>query len=385
MKRSPNYTLTYLADTACLLPYGQLIADHKHGLQLNETGALIWNLLKNPIDMPSLVELVACEFEILANDLTQLREDVESFVSKLILLGMVSETPEPEEPVYCYLNIAGLTLKLCGPKEAFSKDFDLFKLPPEEETRAQSATDQTILVCEEEPPLRENGSYLLRDPQLCIYETKDSYTLVFPASDQLREATLHKDGRQVVFYCQPPYGDSLVYDLFHAIRLSFLYLAGRHSMYAIHSASVFYRNKAWLFSGPSGTGKSTHTNLWKKCLSTPVINGDLNLLALKDGKPVIHGIPWCGTSGIRDSQTYDLGGIVQLRQEPFNQLLPLSDGQLRLGVFHRLISPLWTEDMLQNAAAFVNRLSSKIFLGKLGCTISPEAVYTIKEAIDRQF
>ena len=41
--------------------------------------------------------------------------------------------------------------------------------------------------------------------------------------------------------------------------------------------------------------------------------------------------------------------------------------------------------MLQQATAFVEQLSPKIFLGKLGCTISPEAVYTIKAAIDEWY
>ena len=35
-------------------------------------------------------------------------------------------------------------------------------------------------------------------------------------------------------------------------------------MFALHSASLLYLEKAWLFSGPSGMGKSTHTALWKK-------------------------------------------------------------------------------------------------------------------------
>ena len=156
-------------------------------------------------------------------------------------------------------------------------------------------------------------------------------------------------------------------------------------MYALHSASIRYQEMAWLFSGPSGTGKSTHTNLWKQHISAPAINGDLNLLAFQDGKPVVHGIPWCGTSEICDSHTWPLGGITLLKQAPDNRLISLEASKLRLAVLQRFISPLWTETMLQQATAFVEQLSPKIFLGKLGCTISPEAVYTIKAAIDEWY
>lgn len=382
MQQNPNYTLVYLADTAFLLPYGQLIASHKRGIQLNETGTVLWNLLKNPMDMPTLIDLAADEFGILQPEREDFQKDIEHFVSELSALDILTDTPAADEPAFCYLRIAGLTLKLCGPQEAFSRDFDLFKIPQTEETMAYADTDQTISVTEETPPPRENGQYLIRNPQLCVYETLNNYILLFPMSKQILEAHLDKDGKRAVFYCQPPYDETLVYDLFHAIRLPFLYLAGQLSMYAIHSASICYRGKAWLFSGRSGIGKSTHTNLWKEQFATPVINGDLNLLAIENGKPVIYGIPWCGTSEICDTQTYPLGGITFLKQETDNRLIPQSDGQLRLSILQRLISPLWTNEMLQQAAAFTNRLSCDIFLGSLGCTVSPEAACIIKDAID---
>ncbi len=382
MQQNPNYTLVCLADTAFLLPYGQLIASHKRGIQLNETGTVIWNLLKNPMDLPTLVELTAHEFGIPQSEREDFQKDIEHFVSELSALEILIDTPAPDEPAFCYLQIAGLTLKLCGPQEAFSKEFDLFKVPQSEEIMADADTDQIISVTEEAPPLRENGQYLLRNPQLCIYETLNHYILLFPLSKQILEAHLGKDGRRAVFYCQPPYDQTFIYDLFHAIRLPFLYLAGQHSMYAIHSASICYRDKAWLFSGRSGIGKSTHTNLWKEQFATPVINGDLNLLAVKNGKPVIFGIPWCGTSEICDTHTYSLGGITFLKQETGNRMIPQSDGQFRLAILQRLISPLWTEEMMQKAAAFINQISCDIFLGSLGCTVSPEAACVIKKAID---
>ena len=64
--------------------------------------------------------------------------------------------------------------------------------------------------------------------------------------------------------------------LFLAIRPVFLFLAQKKGMFVLHSASLLYLEKAWLFSGPSGMGKSTHTALWKKLFDTPFLNGDLN-------------------------------------------------------------------------------------------------------------
>lgn len=383
MKQNPNYTLIHMADTDFLFPYGQMIANHSRSVQLNKTGVVLWRLLKNPIELSTLTELAAQELEIPADEFPSLQKDTKEFTEKLMNLGMIINTPVQTENAAFYLRIAGLTIKLCGPREAFSENFHLFSIPTSKEKIAEASTNQTIIVTDKLPPHRENDLYLLRNPQLCICDTADSYILHFPASTGLKEGHLRKDGSQTIFYCQAPYNNELIYDLFHAIRISFLYLAEKHHMYALHSASIRYQEMAWLFSGPSGTGKSTHTNLWKQHVSTPVVNGDLNLLAFQDGKPVIHGIPWCGTSKIYDSHTWPLGGITLLKQEPDNRLIPLENSKLCLAVLQRFISPLWTETMLQQAAAFVEQLSGQIFLSKLGCTISPEAVYTVKKAMDQ--
>lgn len=114
----------------------------------------------------------------------------------------------------------------------------------------------------------------------------------------------------------------------------------------------------------------------------PVLNGDINLAAFQDGKAVIHGIPWCGTSEICDPRTWELGGIVLLKQDGCDRLLALSEDERQLLVLQRLISPLWTSGMLDQALAFVQRLTSKSAIFRLGCTVSENAVAVIRDAID---
>ena len=129
-------------------------------------------------------------------------------------------------------------------------------------------------------------------------------------------------------------------------------------------------------------GKSTHTNLWKELLDTPIINGDLNLLSITDGQPVVHGIPWCGTSGIYDTKTYPLGGIILLNQAKENVIEELSADQKLLLLSQRLISPTWTQKQLETNLNLIEKLIASIAVCKLHCTKEKEVLEVIKPWVD---
>lgn len=171
-------------------------------------------------------------------------------------------------------------------------------------------------------------------------------------------------------------------DIFHAIRLLYLYRAEFQNIFAIHSASVLYHGKAWLFSAPSGTGKSTHTALWQKYFHTPVINGDLNLITLKNNVPYVHGLPWCGTSGIFDTASYPLGGIILLRQSENDFIEELPAEEQILSVAQRFISPAWTPEQLNTLLSFSDELHDKIYIRRLHCTKKESAARLMQKEIN---
>ena len=61
--------------------------------------------------------------------------------------------------------------------------------------------------------------------------------------------------------------------------ISFLFFAQRQGIFCQFIQHQFFIEiKYGIFSGHSGMGKSTHTNLWKEQFGTEIINGDLNLI-----------------------------------------------------------------------------------------------------------
>ena len=189
-------------------------------------------------------------------------------------------------------------------------------------------------------------------------------------------------------------------ELFHAIRHFFLFFAQRQGFFAIHSASILYRDQVWLFSGHSGMGKSTHTNLWKEQFGTKIINGDLNLIGWSNGEqtnigqsvdkpgskghPIVYGMPWCGTSGIASTKSYPLGGIVLLGRSDNDHFESLTNDQKIVRVMQRMISPVWTEDMLETNLKCSAKLAKEVPIYYLLCTKEPSAAYVMKARIDKE-
>ena len=51
----------------------------------------------------------------------------------------------------------------------------------------------------------------------------------------------------------------------------------------MHGAVIRYKGKAYLFTAPSGTGKTTHIRQWlKKAEGTFVVNGDKPLIKVEN-------------------------------------------------------------------------------------------------------
>lgn len=379
MKQREGYILQEISGVFYLLPYGQRIADHCRGVQLNETGVFLWNALEKVHTRSDLLKYFITHYEAEQEELPSMEADFDEFLRLMSSCGIIDMELSQDlfqNSVYQYLNIGGICLKLTGPSEAFSPKFLPFAI-----NHCENA-DITIEVRIGRPVLQKNGEILIRNNELLVCEANDEYFLLFPNSKQLLEARFDKSGTYACFYCQLPFCEELSEELFHAIRFVYLYLAQKRGLFALHSASILYQNKAWLFSGHSGMGKSTHTNLWNQLLGTEILNGDLNLMEIIDNHAVIHGMPWCGTSGISDTHIYPLGGIVLLKQADRDTCLELSEDKKALLVMQRLISPAWTGEMLTVNLDFTQKLAELISICRLECTKEPSAVYTMQKWID---
>lgn len=94
----------------------------------------------------------------------------------------------------------------------------------------------------------------------------------------------------------------------------------------LHASAVEYEGKAYLFSGPCGTGKSTHTGLWTSTFGDGVklFNDDKPALRRVDDCWYAYGTPWSGKNHINVNVKVPLAGICFLKQAPENKIRRLN-------------------------------------------------------------
>ena len=351
-------------------------------MQLNETSAFLWTQFDNTTDINSLTEQCIHHFHCSQTDYSAIQSSVVQFINSLCEKGiLIPDTvmltnSKPSKT----LRIANLFCRFYNLNIEFPKEFLAFET---HEVIFADSPCMNINILPKVPIHHKNGNLILRNESLCILDTDDKYLLLFPSFHEVKEASITKNGTEATLYSASDFTPRGIEEFSYAVRILFFYFAQMHNMTAIHSASILYADRLWLFSGSSGTGKSTHTNLWQENFSTPVINGDLNLITLSNGLPTVHGIPWCGTSGIYHTQSYPLGGIIFLEQGNTNMVSEYTADRKQLALLHRCVSPSWTATLQEFNCNILQEISDNIYICKLSCTADNTAVACIKNAIDK--
>lgn len=93
---------------------------------------------------------------------------------------------------------------------------------------------------------------------------------------------------------------------------------------AIHSSAIAYDARTVLFLGESGTGKSTHTRLWRENIGgAELLNDDSPIIRIVDGELRAYGSPWSGKTPCYINRNLPVAAFVRLSQAPYNEIKAL--------------------------------------------------------------
>lgn len=144
---------------------------------------------------------------------------------------------------------------------------------------------------------------------------------------------------------------------------------------AIHTSVIQYEGRTVLFLGESGTGKSTHTRLWREHIEGAVLlNDDSPILRVVDGEVRAFGSPWSGKTPCYKQENYPLAACVRLSQAPYNRIQRLSIPQA-YAALHPSCPPdfAYDEVLYDYIGGFIGEVLAHVPIYHLACLPDAEA------------
>ncbi len=148
-----------------------------------------------------------------------------------------------------------------------------------------------------------------------------------------------------------------------------------------HGAVISYKNNGYIFTAPSGTGKTTHISLWKKYIEgVDIVNGDKPLLQIENGKVIAYATPYAGKEGYQNHSSAEIKGICLIVRGNENRIRKVRAGEILTQLMNQLYLPEKPEATLKTLD-LLDELVKTVPLYVLECDISEEAVKTSFEML----
>lgn len=160
-----------------------------------------------------------------------------------------------------------------------------------------------------------------------------------------------------------------------------------HNRMVFHGAVISCRGDGYLFTAPSGTGKTTHISLWKKYLgeNVDIVNGDKPILSVEEHgggslQVTAWGTPWAGKENWQKNCSAPVKGICFLEQSREKRIFRLRPEDCILRLMRQVYLPS-DERAAGRTLELLDKMISFVPLYLLKCDISEEAVRVSFEAL----
>lgn len=141
-----------------------------------------------------------------------------------------------------------------------------------------------------------------------------------------------------------------------------------------HGSVIAVDGKGYLFTAKSGTGKSTHTRLWREVFEERAImvNDDKPLLKITENGVVAYGTPWNGKHHLGKNISVPLGGICILERDKDNHIQEISYREAYTMLMQQCNRPAGAVAMVKTMN-LLDKLGAEVRFYRLGCNMDKEA------------
>lgn len=146
------------------------------------------------------------------------------------------------------------------------------------------------------------------------------------------------------------------------------------SILLFHGSAIAVDGEAYLFTAKSGTGKSTHTALWRQKFGSRamMVNDDKPLLKMENGTVTVYGTPWDGKHRLSTNTSVPLKAICILERAPENHIEKITLKEALPMLVQQSYRPNDPQAMVKTLN-LISQLGQSVSLHRLGCNMDPEA------------
>ncbi len=146
-----------------------------------------------------------------------------------------------------------------------------------------------------------------------------------------------------------------------------------YNVFLMHGSAVCVNDYAYIFTAPSGVGKTTHTRLWLENIDGAfVINGDKPLIKVCDEKCVVYSTPWSGKEGMNNNTHAALKAICFLERGKDNEIIETPFSSVISSFIQQCYRPS-EADKMQKTLFLLKKLGGKVRFYRLSCNMEPDA------------
>ena len=180
-------------------------------------------------------------------------------------------------------------------------------------------------------------------------------------------------------------GDYQQFALNNALMIAYAFSAAQHQTLLLHASVIRYEGKAYAFTAPSGTGKSTQVANWLANIpGCDMINDDNPIIRIApDGKPVLYGSPWSGKTPCYRNTSAPLGAIVKIDRDSHNHVSKMSPLQAFSTLLSACSTMKWDEEIYQDICSAISAVIERTGIFTLHCLPDAESAIVCRDNICR--
>ncbi len=149
-----------------------------------------------------------------------------------------------------------------------------------------------------------------------------------------------------------------------------------------HGSAIALDGVGYLFTAKSGTGKSTHTRLWREHFGerAVMVNDDKPLIRVAEQGAAVYGTPWDGKHRLSTNISVPLKAVCILERLSENHIEEITAKQAYNMLVQQAHKPKEPEKLIK-ALQLIDRFTETVQLYRLGCNMDISAAETAYNAM----